>query len=61
MNILIHVIGLVAVGWLTAEVFSVWNVPVLGFVCIGVFAWLLASTWLAVQDDKEIFGGGTEE
>ncbi len=57
MNTLVHIVGLVAVGWLTAEIFSTWGVPVLGFIGIGIFAWLIPMTWVAIQEDKEIFGG----
>jgi hypothetical protein len=57
MNTLACLFGMIAVGWFIYELIVVRSENLLGFAMIIVFAWLIAMTWVAIQEDREILGG----
>ena len=57
MNTLACIAGLLTSGWLAQHFFVTKDEPLLGFAAIVVFALLIAMTWLALEEDREILSG----
>lgn len=54
MNILAHLVALVAVGWLIEFLFVDLSEPILGVAAVILFALFIPLSWLAIKEDQEI-------